>query len=266
MTIAGSDSGGGAGIQADLHAFSFFDVFGVTAVTAVTAQNPKQVVAVHPLPPEAVLQQIQAVFAEFRVGAVKTGMLFNGEIVRVVARALARHPDVPVVVDPVMVATSGGRLLLDDAVAALREQLLPRARIVTPNLPEAEALAGAALRTPQEIADAALGLARRCDAVVVIKGGHRADEAAVDVASDGGRVWTLVSPRVPAASTHGTGCSFSAALAACLAAGDDPLLALRKAKAYVYAALRSCVRVGPDVWARQRPANLPLHDIECRES
>ena len=265
MTVAGSDSGGGAGIQADLRAFTFFKVFGTSALTAVTAQNPQAVTDVAPLPPLSVEKQIAAILAAFKVGAVKTGMLFSAEIIRSVAESLRACRGVPRVVDPVMVATSGARLLRDDAVTALCDLLLPGATVITPNLPEAEVLLARSLRTAAESAPAVRELARRFGGLVVLKGGHTHDAAAVDLISDGTRLWQMASPRVAAATTHGTGCALSAATAACLALGHEPLAALRLAKAYVYASLQCCVRVGPAAWAMTEPAALPVEEIVLRE-
>jgi hydroxymethylpyrimidine/phosphomethylpyrimidine kinase len=261
LTVAGSDSGGGAGIQADLQAFSYFGVFGTCAITAVTAQNPAAVTDVAPVPPPSVRAQIDAVVAAFAVGAIKTGMLFSAEIIDAVAEALAAHAGIPLVVDPVMVATSGARLLRPDAVESLGRRLLPAASLTTPNLPEAEILLGRDLRDPDGIPSAARDLAREYGVTVLLKGGHTAGGDAVDVLSDGDSLWELRSPRVSAATTHGTGCSLSAAIAACLACGDAPLEAARRAKAYVLGRLRACRRVGPRSWGASAPECLPLGEV-----
>ncbi|NOY80056.1 MAG: bifunctional hydroxymethylpyrimidine kinase/phosphomethylpyrimidine kinase [Kiritimatiellaeota bacterium] len=260
LSIAGSDSGGGAGIQADLRAFAWFSVFGLTAITAVTAQNPRQVADVHIVPAANLFEQIEAVFAEFAIGAVKTGMLANAAGVRAATRAVARHESTPLVLDPVMAATSGARLLEADAAEILEAELLPRATIVTPNLPEAEILLGRPLRSPQACVDAARELAERCRGFAMIKGGH-SDAVSVDWVSDGERVWRLSSPKVSARTTHGTGCALSAAAAACLARGLEPLEALHRAKAYVYGSLKSCRRIGPDIWGLVPPDVLPLSEV-----
>jgi hydroxymethylpyrimidine/phosphomethylpyrimidine kinase len=264
LTIAGSDSGGGAGIQADLRAFSFFETFGTTAITAVTAQNPLEVTDVHPIPPETVSRQQKAVFDAFAVAAVKTGMLFSAEIIEAVVAGLGSVPPVPLVVDPVMVATSGAKLLREDAVAAMCERLLPLATVITPNIPETEIICGRPLRTPSSMMAAALELARRYDCTVVVKGGHDPAFPSVDTVACSSGCWKLSSPVAMAASAHGTGCSLSAAIAACLARGDEPLLAVRKAKAYVFGALCSCVKVGPELFAMSPPLTLPLDSIECQ--
>ena len=265
LSVAGSDSGGGAGIQADLRAFSFFRVHGTTAITALTAQNPKQVVDVCPLPPDFVRAQLEAVFAEFAVGAVKTGMLYSADIIRSVADTLRAYSRVPLVIDPVMVATSGGRLLRDDAVQELCDRLLPCAEVMTPNQPEAEIMLGTSLNTVADMIRASRELARRFECTAVVKGGHDTGEYATDIVSDGGRTWELVTPRLSAPTTHGTGCSLSAAVAACLARGDEPLTALRKGKAYVYGSLQNCVSVGAETWAMTAPRSLPLDQVTCRE-
>ena len=265
LTIAGSDSGGGAGIQADLRAFTFLGVFGTTALTAVTAQNPKGVTDVCPVPSASVVSQIDAVFAEFDVRAVKTGMLFSADIIGAVADRLRAHRGRWLVVDPVMVATSGAKLLQDDAIAALVEQLLPLAGLITPNRPEAEILAGRQLRSPQDARAAAVDMARRFQATVVLKGGHDEGDNVADIVTDGSRSWVMTAARIAAPTTHGTGCSLSAAAAACLARGDELQAALRQAKAYVCNALASCCRVGPDAWAMMPRADSGPAEVTCRE-
>lgn len=264
LTIAGSDSGGGAGMQADLRAFAFFAVHGTAAVTAVTAQTPAAVTDVTPVPAAAVQRQMEAVLSAFHVGAVKTGVLFSAEIIRAVAAILAQHEALPLVVDPVMVATSGARLLQDDAVAVLCRDLLPRAAVITPNLPEAALICGTPLDSAAARAAAARELARRCRCIAVIKGGHADTDAAADWVSDGRQTWELSSPRVKARTTHGSGCSLSAAIAAGLAAGRDALTAIREAKAYVCGALRHVVKVGPETWAMAPPPQLDPDTVRCR--
>lgn len=264
LSIAGSDSGGGAGLQADWRAFQHFRVHGTTVVTAVTAQNPRQVLAIQAVSPEVVRAQLEAVLGAFSVRAVKTGMLFDAAIIAVVAEVLAsRH--LPLVVDPVMVATSGARLLRDDAVAALSTRLLPLATVITPNLPEAELLLGRRLPDRAAAAGAARELARRHGGQVLLKGGHRTEATACDFFSDGDRLWTLSAPWLAARSTHGTGCSLSAALAAQLALGRAPLEAARNARAYVHASLKSCVQVGGDTWSMAAPEMLSCDEIILSE-
>lgn len=263
MTVAGSDSGGGAGIQADLRAFSFFNVFGTTVITAVTAQNPTTVADVHPLPQAAVQAQYHAIRDAFTVRAAKTGMLFSSALIETVAGLALECPATPWVMDPVMVATSGARLLQADAIEALRSGLLPLASVITPNLPEAEILCGHSLESPEEIERAAGQLCERYNCAVLLKGGHRTVNPGVDIACDAEGLWRLESPMVAAASDHGTGCALSAAIAACLARGDSVLDAMVRAKAFVYGSLRNCLRVGPDTWAMASPAELPTLEIQC---
>jgi len=243
LTIAGSDSGGGAGIQADLKTFSALRVFGMTAITALTAQNTAAVTGVLEVPPEFVTRQIDAVVEDIGVDAVKTGMLANAAIIDAVAERIRHHRLPHLVVDPVMVAKSGAPLLHPEAVEALRRRLLPLAEVVTPNLPEAAALTGMAVDTPAAMAEAARVIAALGPRVVVVKGGHLAGEA-VDVVYDGQEVVTLREPRVETTDTHGTGCIFAAAIAAHLARGAPPLEAVRRAKAFVTAAVRGALRLG----------------------
>ena len=226
LSIAGSDSGGGAGIQADLKAFARCGVHGMTALTAVTAQNTVAVTGVWSLPREAIVEQVRAVADDIGVDAVKIGMLGTAATISAVAEALDLVGDAPVVVDPVMVAESGARLLDEDAHAALVELILPRAAVATPNVPEAEALAGrAANATPEDLARAVRALGPRA---VVVTGGHRAQ--AIDLFYDGERLVEIPGERVPDGAAHGSGCTHSSALAAVLAHGFEPLEAARRAK------------------------------------
>ena len=271
LTIAGSDSGGGAGVQADLRAFGYFGVFGTSVITAVTAQNPRGVRGVHAVDPANVRAQMDAVLEAFEVGGIKTGMLFSAEIIRSVADGLRAQAgagrQIPLVVDPVMVATSGSRLLREDAAAALCRELLPLAMVITPNLPEAEMLCGRPVRSAQDAAAAARELAARFGTAVLLKGGHNPETPGTDLFCDReGVLWCLCSPNLAnPVSAHGTGCSLSAAAAACLAQGMVPLEALRYAKAYVYGALQSGVRVGPDTFAMWPPERLPLDEIQLNK-
>jgi len=268
LSIAGSDSGGGAGIQADLAAFAYFGTFGTTAITAITAQNPHGVRGVYPVDPAGVGAQIDAVFDGFSVAAVKTGMLFSAALIGQVAESLRRHRPRWLVVDPVMVATSGAKLLQDDAVAALRSELLPLASVITPNLPETAVLLGRPVVGDAEALAAAAELAaRHPGGWILVKGGHGHSGRSVDVLAHDDGMWVLSAPRQAAPTTHGTGCSLSAAMAACLAHGDAPLAAVRRAKAYVLGRLRTCAAVGPGTWAMVPPLDLPLSEIavtECR--
>lgn len=264
LSIAGSDSGGGAGIQADLAAFTYFGVFGTTAITAVTAQNPKAVSAVHPIPPADVAAQIAAVMSEFSVRAIKTGMLFSVEIIEAVADVLAAWPEVPLVVDPVMVATSGAKLLQNAAIDALTANILPRAGLITPNIPEAEILWGRAIPDLASAGHAARALAGRTAGMVLVKGGHGGSDVATDVLSDGESTWLLEAPRCAVRSTHGTGCSLSAAAAACLALGQEMLDSVVSSKAYVLGRLQTSAQAGRDVFVMCPPPQLPRAEISVR--
>ncbi len=243
LTIAGSDSGGGAGIQADLKTFSALGVFGTSALTAITAQNTTGVFGVQELPPEFVGAQIDAVMNDIGTDAAKTGMLFSAEIIAVVADMIRRHNIPNLVVDPVMVAKSGDALLRRDAVRALIEQLLPLALVVTPNIPEAEEILGRTLNTEDEIKLAASEIGGMGPKYVVIKGGHREGDA-VDVVWDGRGINLMGSPRFATRNTHGTGCTFSAAIAAHLARGLDPMAAISAAKRYITEAIANAFQIG----------------------
>ncbi|HEY7629127.1 MAG TPA: bifunctional hydroxymethylpyrimidine kinase/phosphomethylpyrimidine kinase [Thermoleophilaceae bacterium] len=235
LSIAGSDSGGGAGIQADLKAFARCGVHGMTAITAITVQNTVEVRAVYPLPPQAIVEQVAVVAEDIGVDVVKIGMLGNVETIEAVAEALGHTGSAPVVIDPVMVAESGSRLLDEDAVDALRELLVPRATVVTPNVPEARVLSGLGSdASGEELARAvhALGPAN-----VVVTGGHR--EEVVDVFFDGQTVSELPGERYADGAAHGSGCTHSSALAAHLALGFEPLEAARQAKTIASEAVRS---------------------------
>ncbi len=247
MTIAGSDSGGGAGIQADLKTFAAHGVWGASAIAAVTAQNTTGVTAAFALPVEMIVAQIEAVASDMRIDAVKTGMLATSEVVTAVAGAIARLSLPNVVVDPVMVAKSGARLLQDEAVEAVRIKLLPRATVVTPNAEEAEVLAGIAIRTTAAAREAARRIHGLGARAVIVKGGHIPGDEVVDVVFDGETFTDLRGPRVESRNTHGTGCTFAAALAANLARGETLVEAARRAKAYVEGAIRAGFPVGRGV-------------------
>jgi hydroxymethylpyrimidine/phosphomethylpyrimidine kinase len=239
LSIAGSDSGGGAGIQADLKAFARCGVHGMTALTAITAQNTKAVTAVHPVPPDMIVAQVRAVAEDIGVDGVKIGMLGTAETIAAVARALDLVPGVPVVLDPVMVAESGARLLDEDAQEALRSLLVSRVTAVTPNVPEARVLADVPAQSDANAGEVG-DLARRIHALgprfVVVTGGHRAET--VDVFFDGSRLVELEGPRHPDGAAHGSGCTHSSALAAGLARGLEPLEAAREAKRIASEAVR----------------------------
>ena len=254
LSIAGSDSGGGAGIQADLKAFAMCGVHGMTAITAVTVQNTVEVRDVYPLPPEAIAAQVEAVTDDIGVDAVKIGMLGNAATIEAVRRALDVVGEAPVVLDPVMVAESGAPLLDPEASDALRGTLLPRAAVVTPNLLEAAALAGSGEQDPEQLAREVHGLG---PGAVVVTGGHR--EEATDVFFDGERLERIEGERHPGGTAHGSGCTHSSALAAHLALGSEPLEAARRSKELAAAAVRDGLRglgsgAGPvDVFAIAPP-------------
>ena len=244
LTIAGSDSGGGAGIQADLKTFAAHGVHGLTAVTAITAQNTRSVEAVALVSPAVVAAQIDAVAADFEIDAVKTGMLATADIVAAVCEALARHPMPPIVVDPVLVASSGHRLTDDDALRVLRDRLVPLARLVTPNRREAEALTGLDIRSPADLRQAAARLRRLGARAVVITGGDADGAESVDLLDDDGAVTELRGARVDSRHTHGTGCTFSAAATAGLARGLPLAEAVTRAKRFVETAIRQAPGLG----------------------
>jgi hydroxymethylpyrimidine/phosphomethylpyrimidine kinase len=243
MTIAGSDSGGGAGIQADLKTFAILGVHGTSAITAVTAQNTLGVTKILELPPALVREQIDVVVADIGVQAAKTGMLSSAAIIAAVAETIARHGIQALVVDPVMVAKGGARLLRDDAVAALREQLVPLAAVVTPNLPEAAVLLGRRVESLEERHQAARDLVAMGARAAVVKGGH-AEGDAIDVFFDGSAIAELRAPRVETRNTHGSGCVFSAAITAGLARGLATPDAVREAKVFITRAISSSLTIG----------------------
>jgi hydroxymethylpyrimidine/phosphomethylpyrimidine kinase len=245
LTIAGSDSGGGAGIQADLKTFAAFGVYGMSALTAVTAQNTVGVFGVEELPLSFIAAQIDAVMNDIGADAAKTGMLSSAPIVALVADKVREHRIVNLVVDPVMVAKSGDPLLAEDARAAVHDLLLPMSLVVTPNAPEAEALTGVRVDGVESMREAAARLHAQGVRWVVVKGGHLPIEGeAVDLVYDGDEFTELRSPRFPTKNTHGTGCTFSAAIAAGLARGLGPLDAIRRAKSYVSRAIEHSLAIG----------------------
>lgn len=243
LTIAGSDSGGGAGIQADLKTFHQFGVFGTSVVTAVTAQNTRGVRAIHAIPLDNVRDQLDAVAEDLRPAALKTGMLANAELVEIVAAALHAHGLAPYVMDPVMVATSGARLLEANAQRALRAELLPLAALVTPNLHEAEILTGAPVGTLEEMRVAARRLVDAGAGAALVKGGHLAGDA-VDVLWDGQDLQTFRRPRIETTQTHGTGCTLSAAITAALASGDPLPTAVERGTEFIGRAISAAPGLG----------------------
>ena len=243
LTIAGSDSGGGAGIQADLKTFQALGVYGASTLTAITAQNTVGVRAVHEVPTDVIAAQIDAVVEDIGVDAAKTGMLSSPHIIGTVADRVRHWRLERLVVDPVMVAKSGDRLLREDAVHALVHELLPLAMVLTPNLPEAEVLVGRPLTSEEEIRQAARDILDLGPRAVVMKGGHRPGDA-TDILYDGRAFHVFEAVRVDTPNTHGTGCTFSAAIAAGLARGEDVLDAVEDAKHYVDQAIRRARPLG----------------------
>jgi hydroxymethylpyrimidine/phosphomethylpyrimidine kinase len=259
LTIAGSDSGGGAGIQADLKTFSALGVFGMTAITAVTVQNTKGVSGFEELSPTTVAEQIRAVTGDIGVDAAKTGMLASAAIVEAVAEAAAETRLPLIVVDPVFVSKHGHPLLADDAVDALRRLLLPLATLVTPNLPEAAGLAGFEVRTLDDMRRAGAAILALGPRAVLVKGGHLEGDRATDLFADGaGEEW-IDAERIDTPHTHGTGCTLSAAIAAYLARGSSLPEAVREGKAFVTEAIRHALPLGDGIgpvdqlWSIDRP-------------
>lgn len=244
LTIAGSDSGGGAGIQADLKTFAALRVYGMSAITSITAQNTVGVDGVHDIPADFVAKQIDMVAQDIGVDAAKTGMLSNASIVLAVAEAVKRNKIDKLVVDPVMVAKSGDTLLSDDARDALVRELLPLAYVVTPNVPEAEALTEIRVNDMESMQEAAQILHAKGPRHVVIKGGHLAGAEAIDLLFDGASFQTFSSARIDTKNTHGTGCTFSAAIAGLLAKGFDVIASVEGAKAYLTKAIRHALPLG----------------------
>ncbi|MBA2305151.1 MAG: bifunctional hydroxymethylpyrimidine kinase/phosphomethylpyrimidine kinase [Acidobacteria bacterium] len=244
LTIAGSDSGGGAGIQADLKTFAAHGVYGMSALTAVTAQNTRGVMAWEPVSIGLVVAQIETVADDIRPDTVKTGMLANADIVLAVAATLRRLSLARVVVDPVMIAKGGDRLLEQSAVAAIRDELLPLAHVVTPNIPEAEVLAGMTITSLDDMREAARRILLLGPRVVLVKGGHLEGEESIDVAASGAGSFELRSPRLRTVHTHGTGCTLASAIAANLATGLGDRKAIARAKAYVDGAMAHAPGLG----------------------
>ena len=238
LSIAGSDSGGGAGIQADLKTFSALGCYGMTAITAITAQNTQGVRAIHGIPPDMLRAQIDAVAEDIGVDAVKVGMLHGPEVVRVVVKAIARHQMLQVVLDPVMVATSGDRLMADETVNVLVQELFPLVTVVTPNLDEAALLLGRSIDGADALDEAASALLALGAPAVLLKGGHLPGDLVIDVlAMAGGGRLRLQSPRIATHNGHGTGCTLSSAIAAHLALGLPLPQAVEQARAYILGAI-----------------------------
>jgi hydroxymethylpyrimidine/phosphomethylpyrimidine kinase len=256
LTIAGSDSGGGAGLQADLKTFASLGVHGTSVVTCVTAQHPRAVLGIQPCSNEIVRRQLEAVFAELRPAAIKTGMLYSEGIIRTVAdfiranrakhgRSQAKFSKPPLIVDPVMVSTSGAQLLKPAAMNALRRELLPLATLITPNLPEAEILTRQRLRSVEDLRTAARRVHEQFGAAALVKGGHLLGlKEAVDIFYDGSEELLLTAPFVRGVSTHGTGCTYSAAIAGYLAEALPLSKAVQQAKEYITQAIAQSRRAG----------------------
>ncbi len=258
VTIAGSDSGGGAGIQADLKTFSALGVYGASVITALTAQNTRGVTGIHDAPPDFIAAQIDAVFSDLKVNAVKIGMLSQAPAIAAVAAGLDRHRAANVVLDPVMVATSGDRLLKPDAVEQLRRLLIPKALVLTPNLPEAAALLDTSIAADElAMCDQAQRLLAFGAGSVLIKGGHGSGVESVDLLVDANGIERLVAPRFATRNTHGTGCTLSSAIAAGLAKGKSLIEAARAAKSYVTTAIAAADRlsIGSDPDASHGPVH-----------
>ena len=234
LTIAGSDSGGNAGIQTDLLTFAANAVYGTTAITCLTAQNPDSITSIHPAPVEFVVEQAKQVVGYYQVKAAKTGMLFSREIIEAVANFFHYHPGILLVVDPVMVASSGQRLMQQDAIDSLTNSLLPLANLITPNLDEAEILLDRSLRTLEAMQEGAQELAARYHSGVLVKGGHLEGDELHDVLADtDGTLHHYTQDRIRDINTHGSGCTLSAAIAAHLARGLDPLEAAQQGRAFL---------------------------------
>lgn len=244
LTIAGSDSGGGAGIQADLKTFTSLGVYGMTAITAITVQNTVGVFGVHPVPPDIVYGQIKAVAEDIGVDALKTGMLFSEEIIQAVSQGVKHFNLKNLVVDPVMIAKSGDPLLKESARKTLIEKLLPEALIITPNIPEAEDICKFEIKNIEDMEKACKFIYSLGPNYVVLKGGHLEGDTKIDVVYDGKNFEYLKAKTVPTKNTHGTGCTFSAAITAFLAKGEKPLDAIRKAKKYIHGAIENSLSLG----------------------
>jgi hydroxymethylpyrimidine/phosphomethylpyrimidine kinase len=259
LTIAGSDSGGGAGIQADLKAFAALGAHGTTALTCLTAQSPVGVTAVKPCPAAFVRSQLDVLTRDLPASAAKTGMLFNAGIIRTVSEWMQANPGIPVVVDPVMIATSGARLLRPDARRALLDRLVPAAAIVTPNLDEAVEMLGRPLESIDDLRLAARAIHGRWGVPALVKGGHLRDsKLATDILWDGSVEEILSAPFVRGVATHGTGCTYSAAIAAFLAQGKELPAAVKAAKKFITGSIRHSVRIA------DHTALDPLHRLRSR--
>ena len=244
LTIAGSDSGGGAGIQADLKTFAAYGGYGMSVVTAVTAQNTRRVISIEKISPRVVGDQIDAIFEDIGVDAIKIGMLASAEIANAVADRLEAYPPTPTVLDPVMVAKSGESLLSDDAVLVIRERLMKRSTLITPNLPEARRLTDLPVDTELQRIEAARALVAAGASAALVKGGHGEGDTVVDHLFEGERNYRYARPRIETTSDHGTGCTLSSAIAAGLGAGMQLVGAVERAGDYLHRALETAFSLG----------------------
>lgn len=244
LTIAGSDSGGGAGIQADLKTFQELKVYGMSTITAITAQNTRGVDGVYPMTLDAIEKQLESIAVDLRPDALKTGMLFNSEIIELVADKIKEYRWKNLVIDPVMIAKGGANLLQQEATEAMKKKLLPLATVLTPNIPEAEVLTGRDIRNIEERKEAAKRLNAMGVTYVVIKGGHGDEKEAIDLLFDGSDFSSLVAERIPTKNTHGTGCTFSAAITASLANGFSINDAFQLGKEFIHQAIKNDLHIG----------------------
>ena len=244
LIAAGSDSGGGAGIQADIKTVTALGAYAATAITALTAQDTTGVHAIHPVPAAFITAQLDCVLADIGADAIKSGMLGDDATIAAVAAAIQAHPAIPYVLDPVMVAKGGARLLPEDAVASLRRRLLPLATVATPNIPEAELLTGRAIRTVADMRDAARALLAEGAAAILLKGGHLDGPDAIDILATGASIESFASPRIDTRHTHGTGCTLASAVATGLAQHLSLRDSVLRARAYVHAAIAAAPGFG----------------------
>ncbi|MFN3788160.1 MAG: bifunctional hydroxymethylpyrimidine kinase/phosphomethylpyrimidine kinase [Sulfurihydrogenibium azorense] len=258
LTIAGSDSGGGAGIQADLKTFTALGVYGMSAITAITVQNTVGVFGVHPVPPDIVYGQIKAVAEDIGIDALKTGMLFSQEIIEVVSQAIKDFNLNNLVLDPVMIAKSGDPLLKEFARKTLLEKLLPLALIVTPNIPEAEDICKMEIKSIEDMEKACKIIHSLGSKYIVLKGGHLEGDVKVDVIYDGKEFHYLKATSIPTKNTHGTGCTFSAAITSFLAKGESPIDAIKKAREYIQGAIENSLSLGKGHGPLNHTWNLPV--------
>ena len=243
LTIAGSDCSGGAGIQADIKTMIANGVYAMSAITALTAQNTTGVQGIHEVPTEFLAMQLDSIFTDIYPDAVKTGMVSSSELIEVIAKKLTQYGAKNIVVDPVMVATSGARLISEDAIATLKSKLLPLATVITPNIPEGEVLSGMSIAGPADMERAALVIARECGCAVLLKGGHSISDASDLLCADGELHW-IHGKHIDNPNTHGTGCTLSSAIASNLAKGMPLLEAVVSAKAYISGALAAMLDLG----------------------